>query len=438
MSDPNVHHPWPRVLLHRWLVQYNPLYLISAAVTLAGVIALSRGVAERGGIVSQLSITAIAELYAWALIGSAALLMRRGRRRAATMLGLLAGFYACDPTLHTATSPLLGDGGAIASGVWLLGFGLKVRALSWAVRLRLSRSALVTLGLGAGLIALGPWLLTSLPPPVGSNLVLTWTFAVFALAAWTRREVSSRVPLDPWAGLVARRSVCGAWWGMAVMLLAHVSFWSVEMAALQPWTLAPVLVLLGVRLVAREATAWAIVVGTLVGVASEQPGQLWLVATMGAVVLVLRALRQVQWREPPQDLPIRDPYRGLMLPSDDPPATRHFVWAALASRRRLLVGAGTCVYVAAWTLAWSGGPWPAHLLALDAALLAAGLLAWRHRVSFAVLPGLLAWSHAAVVERWIYAPTTTTGWGITGVVAGFALLAVGVLASLRLRPPAEH
>ena len=37
-EDPSQQTAFWRRLLHRWLIQYNPLYLLSAALVLAGVI----------------------------------------------------------------------------------------------------------------------------------------------------------------------------------------------------------------------------------------------------------------------------------------------------------------------------------------------------------------------------------------------------------------
>ena len=40
---------WRR-LLHRWLVEYNPLYLLSATLVLGGMILTSRGLAREGSL----------------------------------------------------------------------------------------------------------------------------------------------------------------------------------------------------------------------------------------------------------------------------------------------------------------------------------------------------------------------------------------------------
>src|SRR5687768_1606643 len=97
--ESNVSGPAWSALLHRWFVQYNPLYLVSAALVLGGAIILSRAMVQNGGVLGQLSITAVLDVYAWALIGSAALLTRIGLRRPAVMLALLTMLYQCDPSL---------------------------------------------------------------------------------------------------------------------------------------------------------------------------------------------------------------------------------------------------------------------------------------------------------------------------------------------------
>src|SRR5262249_32256346 len=80
-------------LLHRWFVQYNPLYLVSATLCLAGLRMISRGLAEKGTAFADLSVATITEIYAAALIGGAALLTRIGQRRPGVMLALIAALY---------------------------------------------------------------------------------------------------------------------------------------------------------------------------------------------------------------------------------------------------------------------------------------------------------------------------------------------------------
>jgi hypothetical protein len=69
---------WER-LFRRWFIEYNPLYLLSAGCVLVGASELSEGLAH--SIYSGVAVAAVAELYAWALIGSAAFLVRVELRR---------------------------------------------------------------------------------------------------------------------------------------------------------------------------------------------------------------------------------------------------------------------------------------------------------------------------------------------------------------------
>jgi len=128
--------PYWRKLLHRWFVEYNPLYLVSATLVLGGMILSSRGLAHEGSLYGEIGVAAIAELYALALIGGAALLMRLEHRRSAVMLALLTVLYQCDLTLHTETCPNLGTIGVVASAGWLALFVAKLVALGWAMKLR--------------------------------------------------------------------------------------------------------------------------------------------------------------------------------------------------------------------------------------------------------------------------------------------------------------
>src|SRR5580704_8246864 len=127
-----------RRLLHRWLIEYNPLYLLSAALVLTGTFLCSRGLARDDRVYGPLGVALIAELYAACLIGGAALLMRIGHRRPAVMLALLTILYQWDLTLHTERTPYFG---AWAAAAWVVVFAAKLYGLAWAMKLRLSRGA---------------------------------------------------------------------------------------------------------------------------------------------------------------------------------------------------------------------------------------------------------------------------------------------------------
>jgi hypothetical protein len=46
---------WRR-LLHRWLIEYNPLYLLSAALVLGGVNQISRNLSQESAVAGQLGV----------------------------------------------------------------------------------------------------------------------------------------------------------------------------------------------------------------------------------------------------------------------------------------------------------------------------------------------------------------------------------------------
>ena len=96
---------WQR-LSYRWFVEYNPLYLLSAALVLGGVTLVTRGLANSASAFELVGVGAIPELYAALLIAGAALLTRAGTRRPAVLLALIAILYQGDLTLHTETSGL--------------------------------------------------------------------------------------------------------------------------------------------------------------------------------------------------------------------------------------------------------------------------------------------------------------------------------------------
>ena len=440
---------WRR-LLHRWLIEYNPLYLISATLVLGGMIVTSRGLAREGSLYGEIGVAAIAELYAVALIGGAALLTRIGHRRPAVMLALLTVLYQCDLTLHTETCTYLGAVGTTATMGWLALFVAKLYALAWAMKLRVSRTAQATAGLAALGLAVLPHYLHDLAPRTATALVAAWLFGIFALHGTLQgRGVTSKAPLDAWGATVLRRAVRAAWSLGAFLFVGHVAFWSTQhaiaLAALVP--LAP---LLAVRRVRTERQAWFLVAATLGSVAVVMPGALALTAFLAAASLALRALLpSVNAPSTASTLPRDDagPYRALE-PQQPPGADAHasaspyalpeLVLAPHAERMRLLAGALFAAYLGVWTLGWTGGAWPAHVLLLDLALaVAVALFSLRSRTRLALAPLAASALHLVVVSHLVPAPQTLVGWGAAAVGLGFGLLLFSLAASYRLRRP-EH
>lgn len=196
-----------RALLHRWFVQYNPVYLASAAFVLAGLTLVSREASESVAGLGRFGVAAVAEVYAFTLIAGAALLVRVDQRRAAIMLGLLAVLYQGDLTLHVETSAYLGDAGLVAALVWVVLFVVKLYALAAALQLRASRSAIVVPALGALGLALLPRMLREVAVEDRTTLVALFVFGVGAAALWTRRDVESAVGFD----VRGRRAIGFTW-----------------------------------------------------------------------------------------------------------------------------------------------------------------------------------------------------------------------------------
>lgn len=413
-------------LLHRWFVEYNPLYLVSAMFVLAGTILSSRGLASEGSLYGPLGVAAIAEVYAVALVLGAALLARLEQRRSAVMLALLTVVYQCDLTLHTETCPNLGAVGIVASAVWLVAFGGKLVGLMRAMRLTLNREAWITAGLGGAGLAVLPYVLPRLEPRGASAVVVLWAFGLVALHRLAR---VTREGLEAWPAIVLRRSVRASWGVWALLGALHVAFWATQYK-LDGATLALALPLLGALRVEREGYLWPIVAWTLGIVAVERPGAFSLDAFLAAGVFALRASRATIATV--VQTVVAEPYRaGETLVSNVVTTVDR------AAMRRLYGGAAFALYLALWTRGWRGGSWPAHQLWLDVAFAAFLLFAaTRLRVRIAFLPVALGVVRAVVAAHVVPTPHTMLGWGALTIGTGFLLLAISIAVAYRLRSAA--
>jgi len=427
-------------LVHRWFVEYNPLYLLSAGLVLVGLTLLSRAAADHGTVQQELGyVPIVAEVYGLSLIAGAALLTRIGQRRPAVMLGLLTVLYQGDLTLLTERHVYLGLIGDLAVAGWLALFVAKLYGLAWALRLRLGRSFVGVAAAGAAGLALLPHYLCQSDATAKDAVVALWLFALVAAALWSRRAVASEVPLDDWQRTVLSRALRATWalWGLLVLL--HVAFWSAE-HQVGLGVLAPAALLLGTRWMKNEGSVWSTVAATLVVVAKVAPGSLWLVALMGAAALALRALvATTTKRRGVVAAPNADPYRRPSEAGSAPEEVEVLTVADADARARLLGGAMCGVWLAAWTHGWPGGDLPAHVLPLDLALTAAALaLVWKARARAVLAPLSLSYLHYAVQARLVSPPSSSLQWGVTAVVIGFALLIGSLAAGWLLRRGPER
>ena len=422
-----------RRLFYRWFVEYNPLYLLSAALVLAGCFLWSRGLVGRESLAGPLGIAAVAELYAASLVGGAALLTRIGLRRPAVMLAFLFVLYQWDTTLHTETCAYLGLAGAWATALWLAVFVGKLAAIGWALRIRLARNVvLAALVAGAGL-ALGPRVVPGMGGRFAGAVVASWLFALGAL--YQRGGIASDVPLDDWGHTVLRRATRATWLLSGGLVGIHVAMWWKD----HDISLAPLVLttpLLVARRVQSEGKRWAILAGTLVVAAELAPGAFFVTSLLAAVVLALRAIAPAA-PPPAEAAQSAQPYRangGAV--SVDPPPVVASATVCSNERDRAIAGALFAAYLAAWTVRWSNGAWPSHVLWLDALLTAIVVVALAARLSFAkaALFSLAAsCGHLVCQEHLVPIPSSTLAWGECAVTLGFFLLGVSLLASYRLR-----
>jgi hypothetical protein len=419
---------WQR-LLRRWFIEYNPLYLLSAGCVLVGASELSQGLSH--STYSGVAAAAVAELYAWALIASAAVLVRVELRRPAVMLALLCAVYQCDPTLHTETCAYLGGAGVLAATAWLASFVGKLWALGWAMRIRVSRPALLLPVFGAVGVLLLPPFLHQLNATLMSSLVALWVFALFAFGLWGSFRISSLVALDDWGQAVFKRAVRATWAIWAVLTLSHVWFWADEFE-LNKALVVPLLMLLSTRFMPRESSVWLAIAGALLS-GLLMPEFLATIACLAAITLALRALPQ----------PIETPASEADVFGNSRLHARpqHFGFAERAACLRLLAGAAPALHLSAWTSNWSGGALPGHSFWLDLLLTVVLLgMLWAFRAYVALVPLALSYLHLGVQTGALSAPRTRARWGLSEVGFGFALLAIALITSWqskRARTPEE-
>ncbi len=392
-----------RRLIHRWFVQYNPLYFASALCVLAGVLLLSEGFsgAGAGSGSGGVGLTAVLEFYQWLLIGAAALLFRReGQRRPAVILGIVTMVYLGDPTFQIEGMALLGLGGLLPSLLWVGSVALKLRALVWAFRLRLSPSFFLATLFGAAGLALLPHLETSLPMLSGGSLpirqifagaILVTVYGVGAVLVTWRAGLSSRETLDAWGQTVLRRTRKAAafvWIGLAAY---HLAAWSLNLGT----EVLPSLLAAGVLVAAlrqsREFSIWARIAGALgLGLLGD-PALFPVVLTLAASTGLL-----LGWRRSP----------------------------------RMLVATVFFAYLTAVVVLQQAGqvgvlPWVTLLLLVPLAL-----LIWRKRAWSGFVAAALMALDLGVRLELLREPQGPLEWGATLLVVGFVFLATGLAVNL--------
>ncbi|MBN8616794.1 MAG: hypothetical protein J0L92_39790 [Deltaproteobacteria bacterium] len=426
-----------RALLVEWFVTYNPLPLASAALVLGGLWIASRELAHRG-LLGALGVSAIAELYALALIGGAWVLRRHGHRRSAVMLGLLAALYQCDVTLHLEMCAYLDVAGVLALLAWVALFAIKLDLLGRALELELSASARWTPIVGAACVALVPIVSRWTTLDERSTFTALAIFGVGAAALSSCRAVRAREGFD----VRGRRAMRGVQVLFATAALGHVAYACAEMGVSRVPVIAAVL-LVGVRVIRHELAVWVVSLGVVAGVAAIDPAFAPLILGLAAASLVLHAVRVRASPMHTPAAPTGPTYRGAPMLDDltrDDVTTlaAHpivFTRASLDTQRRVVIGAIGLAYLCLTT--WGADTiFSTHHVVVDVGLvvLCAGLFA-RRRTIAALAPIGLGAVHLAIVEEALVPPRSALELGVWAIASGFAMLGLSVAAHVRLGRP---
>lgn len=376
-------------LLHRWFVQYNPLYFTSALCVLAGAFLLTRDPADWDN--GQIALAGVIQVYELALIAGAAFLFNLpGQRRPAVILGITAIAFLFDVTFRSEGLASVGPHTLNAATAWAVLAALKLTLLAHALRVRLPVAHWVAWVLGALAIAAGPQLLAArVLDPEYVLVGACWLgLALAALAVWGMPEVRCEVALDEWGRTVLNRVVRAAPLTWTGLYWTHVVTWcGIYELTLHPACFAPAILLLPL-LARNQASAWilsTIALAVAWRLASHWPDIFVHVAVLLSLGLGIKAF-QAGWP-------------------------------------RLHVAAILAAYLAAAAHLAGGPPLappPLWLALVSAAVLLA--LAWRYRLGSALGAALLCAAPGVVPHL----PATQGGWGASLLGAGFAALAAGI------------
>lgn len=403
-----------RALYQRWWIDYNPLALASAALVLGGLTLLGNSAVFASGL-SMVAPSALAELYALSLIGAAALLFRRARRRAAVILALLAVVFQVDLTLHVETSAYLELGVVLAAG-WFAVFAIKLFAIARALRLRPARSTIAISLVGAAGLAAWPTVLRTFDWGPGVSL---WLFGVVLAGLHTGMPIQSEVPLD----VRGRRALRFTWMLWAAALLVHGMWW-VGAFNVDPTPWFAGAALLATRWCKREAQHWCVIGGVMTATTFTGTYALPVVAIMAAVTLAYTA-----WVRPPtvttHEPGPSDPYRATGT-------LRAFEAVRPGSRTRLALGALFSLYLAVWGADGALGHQP--MVALFALTLAVVYVVRRTGKIRYLLPLLPLYGRLLVRVGWLRAPEGALEWGALALVGGFLALGASMIVQMRAAP----
>jgi uncharacterized membrane protein len=383
-----------RSVLYRWFVQFNPFFTASALCVLGGVLLLSRAL----GVGSERVLAVVVELYQWLLIGVAGVLYRRLlERRPATILGLIAVVFAMDPTLQMTA--LATTGSVLGVTLWLLSFAAKVRGLVWAFRLKVADAVCALPVLGAGIVAALPLArLADVDDDVLRGGLAAGAFGIAALVDRLRPSLASAQALDD------------ATAAMFVRIQKAVAAIAVGGAALQ---------IVNATLMIGPTTVFMALSGCLLALALQRTDE----REVGGLV-VAGVVAALFGGSAPAALPLVA-----------------VVLIAAARHSPVIAAVAVVALRAGLTFAL-----PTHVdgavgLTLDVAAGAALVaIAVRRRLPWAAIPAVvlnMGWAGPLTARSLrfcvdVAVSTSSQSWGTTLVLAGFALVPVGVVLHRRL------
>lgn len=267
-----------REILHRWFVQYNPLYFASALSILGGVYLVARELPQ-DAFESKLGVAACTELYQLLLIAGAVVLLRAGLKRPAAILGIAAFVFILDVAFNgerlmsfmglMSLEPGMRARRAVPASIAFALLGpVKLWLLSRVFRLRDARGPLAVGGAVILALPLLPYIveLESTVVSVRQSLylglswlgapILGWAFTPRA-RQWTSAWTSDNP--DPW---LTRRIAAAAPFLVAVLYVIHVLGWrSLSDLSLSPAQMAPYLLVLtcmaALRMAREQAAGFA-------------------------------------------------------------------------------------------------------------------------------------------------------------------------------------
>jgi hypothetical protein len=394
-----------RQLLHYWFVQYNPLYFFSALCVLLGMFLIARELPQLNWQQGHIFASAVMQVYELILIAGAALLFRGASQyRPSVILGLLAVFFMFDCTLLTEG---LAEVSPLYTAVWVCMIPLKITALAYAFRLRLSWAFRVIPFLAGSGIAVVPHLMQ---PSAYANLSILvmalWFGLLLASVVIEKRPlISCTVELDTYGLSVLKKSVNAVWMIWCGFYFYHLIVWN------QLFGIMPGLV--------RYAP-----LAVIIPLFNKKESHTWLAGIFAIAVAFL-----IPATVAPTALGV-----GLFL---------SLMAQSRPLQQRLIVGAVSAFYIACQTLGWQQWPLPPLNMAVNLVTVSVLLLiAWRLRMRCALVPLLFGLTPAVIkyMPLIIGLLKSLSGfeWGVILLLTGFIALVIGIAVNWSMRETDEQ